>query len=249
MRFHILTLFPGMFEGPFNDSVVNRAVERGLLQIDIKDIRDYTHDIHHTADDYQYGGGAGMVMKPEPIFEAVEDALSFYAQDKRPQVPVILLSPQGRVFHQAIAEELSSAPGMVLICGHYEGVDERVRESLATHDISIGDYVVTGGELPAMVVVDAVARLVPGVVGSEQSVQGDSITSGLLQQPVYTRQPSYRNMEVPPVLLSGNHGEIDRWRRREALLRTLRRRPDLLPQAGLSAEDLEFLLSHGYIPD
>lgn len=235
-----------MFEGPFHDSVVSRAVERGLLQIDIKDIRDYTHDIHHTADDYQYGGGAGMVMKPEPIFEAVEDALSIYPEDKRTHVPVILLSPQGRVFHQTMAEELSGAPGMVLVCGHYGGVDERVRESLATNDISIGDYVVTGGELPAMVVVDAVARLIPGVVGSEQSVQGDSITSGLLQHPVYTRPPSYRDMEVPSVLLSGHHGEIDRWRRREALLRTFNRRPDLLPQAGLSAEDLEFLRFHGY---
>ena len=248
MRIHILTLFPGMFEGPFNDSVIKKAIDRGLLRIDIKDIRDYTHDSHHTADDYQYGGGAGMVMKPEPIFEAVEDARSEYTQEERPQVPVILLSPQGRVFNQAIAEELSAAPGMVLICGRYEGVDERVRESLATHDISIGDYVVTGGELPAMVVVDAVARQVPGVVGSEQSVQGDSITSGLLQHPVYTRPPVYRDMEVPEVLLSGNHGEIKRWRRREALLRTLSKRPDLLSETGLSAEDLEFLRSQGYSP-
>ena len=248
MRIHILTLFPGMFEGPFNDSVIKKAIDRGLLRIDIKDIRDYTHDSHHTADDYQYGGGAGMVMKPEPIFEAVEDARSEYTQEERPQVPVILLSPQGRVFNQAIAEELSAAPGMVLICGRYEGVDERVRESLATHDISIGDYVVTGGELPAMVVVDAVARQVPGVVGSEQSVHGDSITSGLLQHPVYTRPPVYRDMEVPEVLLSGNHGEIKRWRRREALLRTLSKRPDLLSETGLSAEDLEFLRSQGYSP-
>ncbi len=249
MRIHILTLFPGMFEGPFRESVIKRAVEKGLVQIQIRDIRDYTHDTHSTADDYQYGGGSGMVMKPEPIFEAVDDALSCFPEAERASVPVILLSPQGRLFHERIAEDLSQTPGMVLICGHYEGVDERVRANLATDDISIGDYVVTGGEIPATVLVDAVSRLIPGVVGSEESVHGDSITSGGLQHPVYTRPAEYRGLEVPPVLLSGNHREIERWRRREALLRTLRKRPDLLEVSGLSTEELEFLRSNGYDGD
>lgn len=249
MRIHILTLFPGMFEGPFKESVIKRAVENGLVQIQIRDIRGYTHDTHSTADDYQYGGGSGMVMKLEPIFEAADDALSGFSEEERESVPVILLSPQGRLFDQRIAEDLSQLPGMVLICGHYEGVDERVRANLATDDISIGDYVVTGGEIPATVLVDAVSRLIPGVVGSEESVHGDSITSGVLQHPVYTRPAEYRGLGVPPVLLSGNHGEIEHWRRREALLRTLRKRPDLLEVSGLSKEELEFLRSHGYGPD
>jgi len=187
-----------------------------------------------------------MVMKPEPVFEAVEDALSRYSQEEQRQVPIILLSPQGRLLHQKIAEELARKPGMVLICGHYEGVDERIREGLATDEISIGDYVLTGGELAAMVLVDAVVRLIPGVVGSAESVRGDSITSGLLQHPLYTRPPVYRNLEVPPVLLSGNHSEIARWRRQQALLRTLKRRPDLLEMTELTRDDLEFLQSHGY---
>ena len=246
MRIHILTLFPAMFQGPFHQSVIKRAVERGLVQIQIRDIRDHTHDSHHTADDYQYGGGAGMVMKPEPIFEAVEDALAHYSQEARREMPVILLSPQGRLLHQKVAEELARRPGMVLICGHYEGVDERISETLATDEISIADYVLTGGELAAMVLVDAVVRLIPGVVGSAESVQGDSITSGLLQHPLYTRPPVYRDLEVPPVLLSGNHGDIARWRRQQSLLRTLKRRPDLLEVAELTPEDLAFLQSHGY---
>ena len=187
-----------------------------------------------------------MVMKPEPIFEAVEDALAHYSQEARREMPVILLSPQGRLLHQKVAEELARRPGMVLICGHYEGVDERISETLATDEISIADYVLTGGELAAMVLVDAVVRLIPGVVGSAESVQGDSITSGLLQHPLYTRPPVYRDLEVPPVLLSGNHGDIARWRRQQSLLRTLKRRPDLLEVAELTPEDLAFLQSHGY---
>ena len=246
MQIHILTLFPAMFEGPFQQSVIKRAVERDLVQIQIEDIRNFTHDSHGTADDYQYGGGPGMVMKPEPVFEAVEDALSRCAPEARQEIPVILLSPQGRLFHQDMAEELSRRPGIVLICGHYEGVDERIREHLATEEISIGDYVLTGGELASMVLVDAVARLIPGVVGSTESVQGDSITSGPLQHPLYTRPQVYRNLEVPPVLLLGNHGEIGRWRRQQALLKTLKRRPDLLDAAELTKEEMEFLASHGY---
>ena len=246
MHIAILTLFPSMFQGPFQQSVVKRAMERGLVQIQIRDIRDYTHDSHHTADDYQYGGGAGMVMKPEPIFEAVEDALAHYSQEARREMPVILLSPQGRLLHQKVAEELARRPGMVLICGHYEGLDERISENLATDEVSIGDYVLTGGELAAMVVVDAVVRLLPGAVGSSESVQGDSITSGILQQPIYTRPPEYRNLEVPPILLSGDHGKIARWRRQQALLKTLKLRPDLLEAAALTTEDLGFLESQGY---
>lgn len=248
MQIHVLTLFPKMFQGPFDESVIKLAVERGLVQLSIHDIRSYTHDSHHTVDDYQYGGGPGMVMKPEPVAEAVDDAISTYPKEQLRKVPVILLSPQGRLLNQELAQELAKGPGMVLICGHYEGVDERIREGLATDDISIGDYVLTGGELAAMVVVDTVARLVPGVVGSEGSVTGDSITSGLLQHPVYTRPQVYKSQEVPPILLSGNHGEIDRWRRQQALLRTMRRRPDLLKSAHLSPADLEFLASHGCRP-
>ena len=238
-----------MFQGPFHQSVIKRAVDRGLALIRIHDIRDYAHDSHHTADDYQYGGGPGMVMKPEPIFESVEVALSHYPEELRQEIPVILLSPQGRPFRQNIASDLAGSPGMALICGHYEGVDERIKEHLATDEISIGDYVLTGGELASMVLVDAVVRLIPGVVGSEEGVQGDSITSGLLQHPVYTRPPVYRGLEVPSTLLSGNHGEIARWRRRQALLKTLNRRPDLLKSAELTADDLKFLETQGYDRD
>ncbi len=221
-------------------------MDRGLARIQIHDIREYAHDNHHTADDYQYGGGPGMVMKPEPVFESVEAALSPYPEELRREIPVILLSPQGRPFRQDIACDLAGSPGMALICGHYEGVDERIKEHLATDEISIGDYVLTGGELASMVLVDAVVRLVPGVVGSEEGVQGDSITSGLLQHPIYTRPPVYRGLEVPSTLLSGNHGEIAQWRRRQALLKTLNRRPDLLKLAELTEDDLKFLQAHGY---
>ena len=247
MQIHILTLFPNMFQGPFHESIVKRAVKSGLVELDLRDIRSYAHDKHHTADDYQYGGGPGMVMKPEPIFEAVEDVLSRYDQEMRQDVPIILLSPQGRLFNQAIAEGLAQKPGVVLICGHYEGVDERIREALASDEVSIGDYVLSGGELAAMVVTEAVTRLLPGVVGSMESVAGDSITSGLLQHPVYTRPPEYRGQEIPQVLLSGNHGEIARWRRQKSLLKTLQGRPDLLEEAELTPEDLRFLKAHGYV--
>ena len=246
MRIHILTLFPGMFQGPFSESVIQKAVDKGLVQIAVHDIRDYAHDSHHTTDDYQYGGGPGMVMKPEPVFEAKEDALSQHSPEERGDIPVILLSPQGRPFRQPVAEELAKRAGMVLICGHYEGVDERVREHLATDEISIGDYVLTGGELAAMVIADSVVRLIPGVVGSAESVEGDSLTTGLLQHPLYTRPQAHGDLEVPPILLSGNHEEISRWRRQQALLRTLQRRPDLLETASLTREDLKFLSGHGY---
>ncbi len=235
MRIHILTLFPGMFTGPFAESIIKRAVDRGLVEISIYNIRDYTWDRHHVVDDYPYGGGQGMVLKPEPVFEAVE------AIKGDSKMPVILLTPQGRLLHQRVAEELAKHEEMILLCGHYEGVDERVREHLATDEISIGDYVLSGGELAAMVVVDAVVRQLPGALGGEGAVMEDSHSSGLLEYPQYTRPQIFRGWEVPQVLLSGNHAQIARWRREQSLLRTLKRRPDLLEGAALSPEERRLL--------
>jgi len=248
MQFHVLTLFPGMFPGPLEDSIVGLARRRGLISIQVTDIRSYTHDAHGTADDYQFGGGPGMVLKPEPIFEAVEDVSSGMSQENRDGAEIILLSPQGRVFGQRLAEELAQAPAMILICGHYAGMDDRVRQGLITREISIGDFVLTGGEIPAMILIDTVSRLVPGVVGSAENVAQDSISSGLLQHPLFTRPAQYRDMEVPEVLRSGHHAEIEGWRRRESLKRTLEQRPDLLETADLSTQDLEYLKTLGYRP-
>lgn len=246
MRFHVLTLFPEAFGEPLQFSIIARAVQRGQAIIEVADIRDYTHDAHGTADDYQFGGGHGMVMKPEPVFEAAEATLSGYSVEEREEIPVILTTPQGELLTQTLVEELACAPAIAIICGHYAGVDERVAEGLATRQVSTGDYVLTGGELPAMIIIDAVTRLLPGVVGSPGSVAGDSITTGLLQHPLYTRPAEYRGMAVPDVLLSGHHAEIDRWRRRKALERTLARRPDLLPSAPLTEEDRRYLAGLGY---
>ncbi len=246
MRFHILTLFPEAFGQPLQFSIVARAVQRGHATIEVTDIRNHTHDAHGTADDYQFGGGHGMVMKPEPVFEAAEDALSCYTDAQRAATPVIMLTPQGGLLTQKLVEELSAAPAIVLICGHYAGFDERIAEGLATRQVSVGDYVLTGGELPAMIIIDAVTRLLPGVVGSPESVAGDSITTGLLQHPLYTRPAEYRGMAAPDVLLSGHHGEIERWRRRKSLERTLARRPDLLSAAPLTGEDCRYLRTLGY---
>ncbi len=221
-------------------------MQRGLVSLEVTDIRNYTHDAHGTADDYQFGGGPGMVMKPEPVFEAVEDAVSGLPPGIQSRAEVILLSPQGRLLDQSMAEELSQAPALVLVCGHYAGVDERVRQHLATKDISIGDYVLTGGELPAMVLIDTVARLVPGVVGSSENVTEDSISCGLLQHPLFTRPAQFRGLGVPEVLRSGHHAEIHQWRRRESLRRTLELRPDLLRTAELTSSDLDYLSSLGY---
>ncbi len=237
MRIDILTLFPEMFAGPFDHSIIKRAKEQGIADIIIHNIRDYTHDKHRTVDDYPYGGGAGMVLKPEPIFEAVE-AIKATADE---EMTVILLSPQGRLFNQKMAWELSIKPHLVLICGHYEGIDERVRDNLVDEELSIGDYVLSGGEGAVMVVVDAVVRLLPGAVGSEISVRNDSHSSGLLQYPQYTRPEIYRGWSVPRVLLSGNHGEIAQWRHQQSLLRTFKRRPDLMEKATLSEEDQVFI--------
>jgi len=231
MRIHILTLFPNMLSGPFSESIIKRAVDRGLVEIVLYNIRDYTSDRHHVVDDYPYGGGQGMVLKPEPIFAAVESTKN------ESEVPVILLTPQGRLFNQMVAEELARYGEMILMCGHYEGVDERVREHLVTDEISIGDYVLSGGELAAMVIVDAVVRQLPGALGAEEAVREDSHSSGLLEYPQYTRPRVFQGWEVPQVLLSGNHAEIASWRREQSIIRTLRRRPDLLERADLSRED------------
>ncbi len=233
MHIDILTLFPQMFQGPFNFSILKRAIDHRLVSINTHNIRDYTHDKHHTADDYAYGGGAGMILKPEPIFEAVESIKSNIKQEIG-ELPVILLTPQGRLFSQQIAQELSAYSHLIFICGHYEGVDERVREHLVTDEISIGDYVLSGGELAAMVVVDAVVRLLPGVLGSEASLVDDSHVAGLLEYPQYTRPVEYRGWSVPEVLLSGNHAQIAKWRREQAIRRTQERRPELLDKASRS---------------
>jgi tRNA (guanine37-N1)-methyltransferase len=240
MKIDILTLFPPLFEAPFSYGIFKRAIDRGLLSINVHNIRDYTYDKHHTADDYPYGGGAGMVLKPGPIFEAVEAIKAGVGEQEGP-LPVILLTPQGRLFDQRVAQELAQRPHLVFICGHYEGEDERVREHLATDEISIGDYVLTGGELPAMVVIDAVLRLVPGVLGSEESAREDSHAGGLLEYPQYTRPEDFRGWKVPEVLLSGDHARIARWRREQIIRRTLERRPELLNKAELGREDKELV--------
>jgi tRNA (guanine37-N1)-methyltransferase len=240
MRIDILTIFPGMFRGPFEESIVKRAVEKGIVQIFLHDIRDYASDRHRTVDDYPFGGGQGMLMKPEPLFAAVEDV-----QGQAPERgPVVLLTPQGRLFDGGVAVELARHDRLILICGHYEGVDARVHEHLATDEVSIGDYVLSGGELAAMVVVDAVVRQIPGALGSPLSSADDSFAQGLLEHPQYTRPAEFRGMSVPEVLLSGNHGEIARWCRRQSLLRTARRRPDLLARADLTEEEKQWLLTN-----
>lgn len=240
MRIDILTLFPQMFQGPFNESIFRRAVDRGLVRVNIHNMREYTHDRHHTVDDYSYGGGTGMVMKVEPLFEAVESIKSrAYPEDR--DIPVILLTPQGRLFSQKIARELSQQEYLLLICGRYEGVDDRIREHLVTDEISIGDYVLSGGELPAMVVTDAVVRMIPGVLGSMESVLEDSHATGLLEYPQYTRPEVYRGWSVPEVLLSGNHARIANWRREQSIMRTLERRPDLLESAELNKTERQLL--------
>ena len=236
MHFDVLTLFPAMFSGSLEESILKRARESGRLSVARHDIRDYATGKHRITDDTPYGGGGGMVMKPEPIFAAVENVLG-----EETDVPVILLTPQGRLFTQAVAVELSRHRRMLLICGHYEGVDERVRQHLATDEISIGDYVLTGGELAAMVIVDAVTRLLPGVLGDPAATVNDSHSRGLLEGPHYTRPRTFRGWEAPEILLSGDHAAVARWRREQALRRTFERRPDLLANADLSVQDREFL--------
>jgi tRNA (guanine37-N1)-methyltransferase len=221
VKIDVLTLFPAMFAGPLDESIVKRAREAGLLDLKIHQLRDYAHDRHKTVDDRPFGGGPGMLLKPEPIFEAVEKLA-------REKTRVILLCPSGRPFNQAIAHELAQLDDLLLISGHYEGFDERVREQLADDELSIGDYVLTNGALPAMVIVDAVTRLLPGVLGDDESATEESFSQGLLEYPQYTRPAEFRGMKIPEVLLSGNHAEIAKWRAEQARLRTKERRPDLL---------------------
>jgi tRNA (guanine37-N1)-methyltransferase len=244
MRFDIFTLFPEVFDPYLNTSILQRARQRGLVEIHVHNIRDWTTDRHHITDDEPYGGGGGMIMKPEPIFAAIEGVLG-----SPPVCPVILLTPQGRLFNQSVAQEFAFQESalqphdsrLALLCGRYEGVDERVREHLVTDEISIGDYVLTGGELPALVIVDAVTRLIPGVLGAPAGAWEDSHASGLLEYPHYTRPADFRGWAVPDVLLSGDHARIARWRRQQSLRRTWERRPDLLAKASLTDEDRQYL--------
>ena len=237
VRFDLVSIFPRLFDGPLGEGIVRRAIEAGLVDITVHDLRDFATDRHRSVDDVAYGGGPGMVFKPEPLVRAVEATT---ALGGRPDV-VILTSPQGRRFTQAEAVRLSAMRHVVVLCGRYEGVDERVHQLLDVDEMSIGDYVLSGGELAALVMVDAAIRLVPGAVGDEQSVELDSFTRGLLDYPHYTRPAEFRGITVPDVLLSGHHAEIARWRRRQALARTLARRPDLLPDAELDDEEREIL--------
>jgi tRNA (guanine37-N1)-methyltransferase len=241
MHFDILTLFPDLFAGVFQESIIKRAREAGQVTIALYNIRDYATGRHRVTDDTPYGGGGGMIMKPEPIFAAVESVL----EEKTGSTPIILLTPKGRLFSQAVARELSRLPRLLLICGRYEGVDERVHQHLVTDEISIGDYVLSGGEIPAMVLVEAVTRLLPGVLGDPSATFEDSHAEGLLEYPQYTRPPVFRGYTVPDVLLSGHHAQITHWRRQQALRRTWERRPDLLQDARLTQEDREFLAQLG----
>ncbi len=220
-RLDIITIFPAMYNGPFDESIVKRAREKGCIEINLVDLREFTHDRHRSVDDRPYGGGAGMLMKPEPIFEAVDTL-------RTPQSRIVLLSPQGQQFQQQHAEELAEAPHLIFICGHYEGVDERVRIGLADMELSIGDYILSNGNLAAMVVVDAIVRLLPGALGCEESAVKESFSDGLLEYPQYTRPDEYRGMRVPEILLSGDHAAIETWRLKMATERTRTRRPDLL---------------------
>lgn len=257
MQFEVFTLLPEVFPAYLESSILKRAAQRGLIGVRIHNIRDYTHDKHHVTDDTPYGGGGGMVMKPEPIFEAVESVLGLAApphsgtrlsppETGSPHkgafgIPIILLTPQGRVFSQRIAEELSGHERIALLCGRYEGVDERVREHLVTDEISVGDYVLTGGELPAMILIDAVSRLIPGVLGDPTGAEDDSHSMGLLEYPHYTKPAEFRGWKVPEILLSGDHAKIEKWRREQALFRTFEKRPDMLEKAELSDKDRNFI--------
>lgn len=241
MRIDVLTLFPDMFTGYLEASILQRAQEAGRLDVRLHNIRDYARDKHRITDEPPYGGGGGMVLKPEPLFAAVEDVVGGPEGEDHGRPPVILLTPQGRPFTQAVAEELAAEERLLLLCGRYEGVDERVRQHLVSDEISIGDYVLTGGELAALVVIDAVARLLPGVLGAEDAAARDSHATGLLEGPHYTRPETFRGWSVPPVLRSGHAANIARWRREEALRRTWQRRPELLLMADLTPDDRYFL--------
>lgn len=237
MRFYVLTLFPDMIRDGLNHSIIKRGIDSGIIEIIPIDIRDFSTNKHRQVDDYPYGGGAGMVMQPQPIYDAycsIKDKLSENS-------PVLYMSPQGRVFDQKMAEKLSKLNDMVILCGHYEGVDERIIEEIVTDEVSIGDFVLTGGELPAMSIIDSVSRLISGVLNKEESHMDESFSNGLLEYPQYTRPPVFNGREVPEILTSGNHGKVDEWRHQKALERTLKKRPELLETAELSKKDVEYL--------
>jgi tRNA (guanine37-N1)-methyltransferase len=236
MKFDILTLFPEMFQGPFDESIIRRGKDKGLIEIALHQIRDFATDKHRTTDDYPYGGGAGMVMKTGPLAACIEKVKS-----ENPEATVVLTTPQGIPFTQSIAAKLAESKGLVIICGRYEGVDERISQQYVDLEISIGDYVLSGGELASMIIVDAVTRLIPGVLGCADSAEYDSFSNGLLEHPQYTRPPEFNGAKVPDVLLSGNHAEINRWRHQQALKKTAERRPELLESATLSKSDRSFL--------
>ena len=237
MNYHVLTLFPEMIEQGLHTSIIGRAMEKGLLSLDAVNIRDFSTDKHKRVDDYIYGGGAGLLMQAEPVSQAY-----LSVKEKIGKAPrVIYMTPQGQVFHQKLAEELAQEEDLVFLCGHYEGIDERVLEEIVTDNVSIGDYVLTGGELPAMVMIDAISRHVPGVLNNEDSAGEDSFSNQLLEYPQYSRPEVWHDKQVPPVLLSGHHGKVDAWRREQSLLRTFQRRPELLEQADLSEQDWKFL--------
>lgn len=236
MNFTVLTIFPEMFSALLSGGVVKRAIEGAYISVEPVDIRDFAEDRHRTVDDRPYGGGCGMVMKPEPVTEAIR-----HARKKHPESCTLLLTPQGRLFTQRVAQELAGCTGLILVCGRYEGIDERVREHLVDDELSIGDYVLTGGELAAMVVIDAVSRLIPGTLGSEDSAQQDSFSAGVLEHPQYTRPKSFEGADVPEVLLSGNHEAVKQWRRQASLVRTVLNRPELLMDQPLTRSDMEFM--------
>lgn len=238
MNYHVLTLFPEMIESGMNTSIIGRAIEKGLISLEAVNIRDYAEEKRKgRVDDYPYGGGAGMVMQPEPVYAAYQALCERIG--KRPRV--IYLTPQGQVFRQSLAQELAGEENLVFLCGHYEGIDERVLEEIVTDYVSVGDYVLTGGELPAMVMMDAISRMVPGVLNNEESAQFESFQDNLLEYPQYSRPEEWRGKKVPAVLLSGHHGNVDQWRREQSLKRTLERRPDLLEIAELSNKDRKYL--------
>lgn len=237
MNFHVLTLFPDMIRDGFQTSITGRAVEKGLLSLDTVNIRDFSVNKHNRVDDYPYGGGAGMVMQAEPVYLAYQSVA-----EKLPKKPKVLyMSPQGKVFNQRLAEELAQEEEIVFLCGHYEGIDERVLEEIVDEEVSIGDYVLTGGELPALVIMDAVSRLVGGVLHNEDSAEFDSFHDNLLEYPQYSRPEVWRDKAVPPILMSGHHANVEKWRREQSLIRTLERRPDLLENANLTKQDKKFL--------
>jgi len=246
VRIDILTLFPGMFRGPFDESIIKRAVDAGRVEIHVHNIRDWAEGKHSVADDYPYGGGPGMVLKPEPVFAATEAVLGLAPE----RGPIIAMTPVGRAFDHDAALELAAESRLVILCGHYEGFDARVHQQLATHEISIGDYVLSGGEIPAMVVVDAVVRQLPGSLGCSESATDESFAEGLLESPHYTRPPDFRGHGVPDVLLSGHHAEVAKWRRRQNLLLTAQRRPDLLQDVAITKEERSWLREQGVeVPD